>query len=205
MSQATTSKSRMRTMNKMPTIKIRFPAGRYHATTWGHHVNEGQIEWPPSPWRMLRAFVACGFNTQHWSEVPVEGRTLLQKLASVLPSYRLPSASAAHSRHFMPVGTLDKGREKTTLVFDTWANIGGDELVIRWGCDLTNDERELFSRLVDCLGYLGRSESWVEAEMLDDESAETIEFNAIPHHLGQQQGSGNSRKMFSTIGVRQLT
>ena len=90
----------------------------------------------------------------------------------------------------MPVGSLDKGREKTTLVFDTWANIGDDELVIRWDCDLTNDEHELFLRLVDCLGYLGRSESWVEAELLNDESAESIEFNAIPHHRGQQQGRG---------------
>ncbi len=174
----------------MPSIQIRFPAGRYHATPWGYHVNEGQIEWPPSPWRMLRAFVACGFNTHHWSEIPEVGRSLFLKLANVLPSYRLPSASAAHSRHFMPVGTLDKGREKTTLVFDTWANIGDNELVIRWDCDLTNEEHELFSRLVDCLGYLGRSESWVEAEVLDNELAETIEFNAIPHESGQQQGRG---------------
>ncbi len=174
----------------MPTIKIRFPAGRYHATTWGHHVNEGQIEWPPSPWRMLRAFVACGFNTQHWSEVPEVGRSLLLKLACELPSYRLPSASVAHSRHFMPVGTLDKGRERTTLVFDTWANIGDDELVISWNCELTTEELELFSQLVNCLGYLGRSESWIEAEILGDELVKTIEFNSIPHKSGLQQGRG---------------
>src|SRR2546421_700205 len=23
-----------------------FPARRYHATPWGHHVNEGLVEWP---------------------------------------------------------------------------------------------------------------------------------------------------------------
>jgi len=139
---------------------------------------------------MLRALVACGFNTQHWNEVPEVGRSLLLKLASVLPSYRLPTASAAHSRHFMPVGTLDNGREKTTLVFDTWANIGDDELVICWNCTLTSEEHELFSQLVDCLGYLGRSESWIEAEVLDEEIVETIEFNAMPHMSGQQQGRG---------------
>ncbi|MBX3423214.1 MAG: type I-U CRISPR-associated protein Cas5/Cas6 [Pirellulaceae bacterium] len=174
----------------MPAIKVSFPAGRYHATPWGHHVNEGQIEWPPSPWRLLRALVACGFATQHWREIPEAGRSLICKLADVLPSYRLPSASAAHSRHYMPVGTLDKGREKTTLVFDTWANIGDDDLVIHWDCSLTEDERSLFGKLVDCLGYLGRSESWIEAEVLDDNFIDSIQFTAVPHEHGQQRGRG---------------
>ena len=42
----------------MPIIKLNFPAGRMHATPWGRHVNEGAVEWPPSPWRILRALVA---------------------------------------------------------------------------------------------------------------------------------------------------
>ena len=174
----------------MPAIKVSFPAGRYHATPWGHHVNEGQIEWPPSPWRLLRALVACGFATQHWREIPEVCKALICKLADVLPSYRLPSASAAHSRHYMPVGTLDKGRERTTLVFDTWANIGDDDLVIHWDCSLTEEERLLFEQLVDCLGYLGRSESWIEAEVLDDSVNDSIQFNAVPHEHGQQRGRG---------------
>ncbi len=33
------------------SIAIQFSAGRFHATPWGHHVNEGLPEWPPSPWR----------------------------------------------------------------------------------------------------------------------------------------------------------
>lgn len=172
----------------MPTVRIRFPGGRYHATTWGHHVNEGQIEWPPSPWRLLRAFVACGFNTQQWMELPVVARSLFEKLCRYLPFYRLPSASAAHSRHFMPIGTLDKGREKTTLVFDTWANVSDDELVIRWDCILDTDETELLRTLVGCLGYLGRSESWIEAELFDDDGLENIEFNAFPHSDGRVLG-----------------
>ncbi|MCA9187919.1 MAG: type I-U CRISPR-associated protein Cas5/Cas6 [Planctomycetales bacterium] len=174
----------------MPTIRMRFPGGRYHATTWGHHVNEGQIEWPPSPWRLLRALIACGYSTQHWSEVPEVGRSLLQKLAGTLPSYRLPSACAAHSRHYVPLGSLDKGREKTTLVFDTWATLSDNELVIHWDCELTNDEEDLLARLIDCLGYLGRSESWVEASMANDTEASRIEFNAEAHREGQQRGPG---------------
>src|SRR3984893_16198064 len=98
-------------------LKLTFPAGRYHATPWGHHVNEGLVEWPPSPWRLLRALIACGYGTQGWGEMPPAAERLIESLAEKLPHYRLPSASVAHSRHFMPLGVLDKGREKTTLVF----------------------------------------------------------------------------------------
>ncbi len=168
----------------MPTLRLQFPGGRYHATPWGHHVNEGQIEWPPSPWRLLRALIACGFNTQGWSEIPPIARQLIEKLAATLPSYRLPGASAAHSRHFMPLGTLDKGREKTTLVFDTWADVADECLEIHWACELTDDETRLLSQLADCLGYLGRSESWVEASLLPKADAKVNGFDAMPHQAG---------------------
>lgn len=152
----------------MPTLQIRFPAGRYHATPPGHHVNEGLIEWPPSPWRLLRALIACGFNTQHWTEVPETARSLMEKFAEVAPTYRLPRAAAAHSRHYMPLGVIEKGREKTTLVFDTWADVTNEPLLVRWDCELMDDEQQLLARLAANLNYLGRSESWVEAELVDD-------------------------------------
>lgn len=171
----------------MPTVKYRFPGGRYHATPWGHHVNEGLIEWPPSPWRLLRAFVATGFSKLGWTELPHVARRLIDKFAAVLPLYRLPSASAAHSRHFMPVGVLAKGREQTTLVFDTWVNVGSDELTIHWPCELDADESELLVSLVSSLSYLGRSESWVEAELTSELPSE---WNAMPCQEGDHRGFG---------------
>jgi hypothetical protein len=36
-------------------IELRFLTGRFHATPWGRNVNEGVPEWPPSPYRLLRA------------------------------------------------------------------------------------------------------------------------------------------------------
>lgn len=189
----------------MPTVKFRFPGGRYHATPWGHHVNEGLIEWPPSPWRLLRAFIASGFSSQGWRDVPPVAQRLIEKLAAVLPKYRLPPASAAHSRHFMPIGEFKKPEvkkrtifqfaattsqradlynhftEDTTLVFDTWANVGDGELLIHWPCALDGEETELLSQLVASLGYLGRSESWVEAQLRD----ELAEWNAVPCKDGE--------------------
>jgi CRISPR-associated protein Csb2 len=40
------------------TISIRFLTGRVHLHPWQTHHSEGRVEWPPSPWRLLRAFVA---------------------------------------------------------------------------------------------------------------------------------------------------
>ena len=172
----------------MPTVKLRFPGGRYHATPWGHHVNEGLIEWPPSPWRLLRALIATGYSKLDWGEVPLVARRLIDKLAAVLPLYHLPAASAAHSRHFMPIGTLEKGREKTTLVFDTWANVGKGELLIHWPCQLDTEETELLQELIRTLSYLGRSESWAEAEVIADDP--TIKWNAVPCQQGEHRGLG---------------
>lgn len=174
----------------MPTLLLRFPGGRYHATPWGHHVNEGLVEWPPSPWRLLRALIGCGYATQGWAEVPAAGRRLVEALAATLPRYRLPAVSVAHSRHFMPLTIFDKGREKTTLVFDAWADVGDGALAVRWDCELDPEARALLAVLAGHLGYLGRSESWVEAELLAD-AVETAEhFDAYPHHEGRRAARG---------------
>ena len=75
----------------MITLAFRFFGGRYHATPWGHHVNEGLVEWPPSPWRLLRALLSCGYTRLGWNgAVPEEVVALLHKLVAVLPSYTLP-------------------------------------------------------------------------------------------------------------------
>jgi CRISPR-associated protein Csb2 len=44
------------------TLALRFPLGRYHATPWDRSANEGTTEWPPSPWRLLRALVATWYT-----------------------------------------------------------------------------------------------------------------------------------------------
>jgi CRISPR-associated protein Csb2 len=40
------------------SITIRFLTGRAHLHPWQTHHSEGRVEWPPSPWRLLRALVA---------------------------------------------------------------------------------------------------------------------------------------------------
>ena len=157
----------------MSTLELRFPSGHFHATpSWGHHVNEGLIEWPPSPWRLLRALIATGYTKLHWPDPnpPPVAASLLHKLASELPSYVLPAASGSHTRHYMPQGSIDKDRgvENTALVFDAFAHSIKDAMLVHWAVDLTLEEHNLLADLAKHLSYLGRAESWTEARLLPD-------------------------------------
>lgn len=172
----------------MATLVLRFPGGRYHATPGGHHVNEGLVEWPPSPWRLVRALIACGYSTQHWEQVPSEGRRLVEALSSALPEYRLPRAALAHSRHYMPIGKLEGGREKTTLVLDTFADVGDGVLWVRWPTKLDEEAQRLFDVLTTHLGYLGRGESWVLGESLSDDVPLPGTGRAFPHSESTRPG-----------------
>lgn len=148
----------------MIAIKITFPAGRWHATAWGTHVNEGVPEWPPCPWRLLRALLATWLWKDRRDE-PVL-RSLLEKLAAVAPDYLLPEAIAAHTRHYMPV--IEGKKETKTKIFDTFVHVAeGQALWIRWNVNLSADEGALLARLLASFSYLGRAESLVESELAE--------------------------------------
>lgn len=141
----------------MTAIELTFPAGRYHATGWDHHVNEGLVEWPPSPWRLLRAFIATWHlkAREELSEETVRG--LVDALSTSLPVYHLPSGAVSyHTRHYMPT----KG--STTKVFDTFIHLPADATVIVGWPEVELDQgwKEALSLLCSRINYLGRAESW---------------------------------------------
>lgn len=153
-------------------IGIRFPGGRYHATPWDRHVNEADVEWPPSPLRILRALIAVWHRKAdhaHFSEDEV--RRLIHAMAAESPVYCLPAGTLAHTRHYMP--TRSGTAEKPTLVFDAFLRVDPDEeLIAVWpDTDLGRAESELLDHLLARLGYLGRAESWAEARRLERWSA----------------------------------
>jgi CRISPR-associated protein Csb2 len=90
----------------------------------------------------------------------------------------------------MPIGVLEKGLEKKTLVFDTWADVGDGTLVVRWDCIVDLEAMALFGRLASHLGYVGRSESWTLAEALPDDTALPPGTDAYPHVDGQHGDRG---------------
>lgn len=170
----------------MIAIAIQFPSGRFHATPWGHHVNEGNPEWPPSPWRLLRSLVATwkrkldgadGIDTDTM-------RALLASLASP-PEFVLPPATTAHSRHYMP---WDKGwkpdepEKAKTKVFDAFVAVDrATEVIARWpDATLSDEQLQLLDVLLTHLGFLGRSESWCAVRLLSDREAATCVPNCTP-------------------------
>ncbi len=47
----------------MLTLRLSFPWGRYYAHPWGQNpARLTEAEWPPSPWRLLRAIAAAWFQ-----------------------------------------------------------------------------------------------------------------------------------------------
>ena len=145
-------------------LAFTFPWGRYHATPWGHHVNEGLVEWPPSPWRILRALYAAW--QQRVPDLPAS--TVHQVLAalSTPPTYRLPEFTMAHTRHWMPEGHFLA--TERTKVFDAFVAFQPEhQVVVTWPVDLGAAERAALRTLAAALSYLGRAESICDAALLD--------------------------------------
>lgn len=160
----------------MLSIVFTFPAGRYHATSWGRHVNEADVAWPPDLWRITRALIAVWHRKLDPIRFPRERlHELLVCLAEAEPpSFRLPeSAIHAHSRHYMP----GKG-DKRTLVFDAFARVADDDpVVIVWPALMLNaPQTEMLDALLENLGFLGRAESWVDARR----APAPVDCNCVP-------------------------
>jgi CRISPR-associated protein Csb2 len=167
----------------MLAISFSFPAKRFHATPWGRQVNEGAVEWPPSPWRILRSLIAVWHHK--FPDIPeAEIRNLIEELAP-LPYFRLPPASQGHTRHYMPQVNGEK-----TKIFDTFIAIEpSDQVVAIWNdVNLSDIYREILGKLLAAMTYFGRAESWVSAELLD-----SIEkgANALPLELGIEPEHGH--------------
>jgi CRISPR-associated protein Csb2 len=93
-------------------------------------------EWPPSPWRVLRALVSAAY-AEELSVADVE--PLIERLRG-LPRYRLPLAVAAHTRHWML--DVDDAGHKKTMIFDAFVAVDGGApdprpVTVAWPVDLT--------------------------------------------------------------------
>lgn len=163
----------------MPVLlRLTFPGGRYHATPWGRHVNEGVPEWPPSPWRLLRALIAVWKRTcPEFPDATV--KRVLEKLVAP-PSFYLPRHRVAHTRHYMP--WEKKGPQDRTLVFDTFISVERDKpLWIGWPeAKLDADAEQCLRQIVANLSFLGRAETMVEATLADGVDYAAVPWNCTP-------------------------
>lgn len=176
-------------------IGIRFLSGRAHLHAWGTHVNQERVEWPPSPWRLLRALLAvaakhtttvpdwdCVVPLNNWFEASSGEDTIpLSKLTQILlslaspPELWTPRVGIGQTRHFFPI--VEEGVEKNsgTAVIDAFVTIPSDlPFIIRWpDCSETLRLDDL-SPLLASMPYFGRAESWCDARLLSVDEMQDV-------------------------------
>lgn len=157
-------------------IEVELLAGRYHATPWGRHPNEGVAEWPPSPFRLHRALLDTWYRKH--PDIAESIVTQLLELLARPPVFMLPAAHASHTRSYLSQNDVDPTDKK--LVFDGFMAVDPNErCLIGWpGLVLPTQLHDAATKLVGSLAYLGRSESWVSARVLPDR--DDVAWNCVP-------------------------
>ncbi|MCC6222188.1 MAG: type I-U CRISPR-associated protein Cas5/Cas6 [Thermoleophilia bacterium] len=152
-------------------VAARFPFGRYAATPWFRSRREhvGNVEWPPSPWRIARALL-CTARRLGGGEVDAVV-ALVRRLAAVEPRYVLPPAAEVVYAQWMPQLEFDdhplagdrSENGHTLLDLDPEA-----ELLVSWpAIELEDPERDRLRRLLSATPFLGQSVSICELELRD--------------------------------------
>ena len=153
------------------TLEFKFLAGQYHATKWGHNVNEGIIDWPPSPWRIMRAIISS-WKIYLEDIENSEMEPILSEMCRSKISFKLPNAIQSHTRHYMPI----KGESEK--IIDSFMIINKDEcLYAHWhALNLEKGQKETLEKIVNKIKYLGRAESWCSVQIVSQD----IKPNCIP-------------------------
>jgi len=162
----------------MPLIlQQQFPLGRFHATRWKQNPFEDRHgEWPPSPWRFLRALAArwIQYSRETGDEETSARDDLLSRLAASTPEFVIPATTwradpSVRQYHKTAVEWTAKGRKDpaykksaTTLVPDVCRAIAPDDSVLWFWpqLDLPGVSRRLLDELLHRMLYFGRAESF---------------------------------------------
>jgi CRISPR-associated protein Csb2 len=163
-----------------------FPLGRFHATRWNQNPFEDRFgEWPPSPWRLLRALAARWFQySRETGDADTATRDrLLRTLAGCIPTFCVPELTwrGAPLRQYHRTGLegqykyrKDRITKKQVLDY-SFKQIGRtmvvhqyravpDSVPLYWVFELPakglgESEYALLGRLVERTLYFGRVES----------------------------------------------
>lgn len=151
-------------------LDVTLPFGRYSATPWGRHVNEGAVEWPPSPWRIVRA-LAASWHIHHPGLAADEVRSALEVLCAP-PAYHLPRHVTSTTRHYLPDANDKKAKRSTDLALNPFVAVSpGEKMRVVWEAPHTDAQLSTLARLAGTVFYLGRAESRVTLEVSEADEA----------------------------------
>ena len=164
----------------MIVIAVRFTAGQYIARPWGTLAEYDRHEWPPSPYRIVRAMTAA------WKyNLPDLGEELfsriVRRLASEQPSYCLPKVRRTHG------GRDGRGAPPP------WGISASDALYAVWpSATLAGDERAGLEEVLGHVHYLGRTDSWCDMRLVGADAARPpCRINCRPYsHRDDRSASG---------------
>lgn len=153
-------------------VRIVLLSGRYHAHAWGEaHFGMAGPEWPPSPWRLLRALAASWFNASGRDCTESKRNQLLETLARCgSPTIWIPRVSFQEIPYYQPI-VGEKGA-KRVLHFDHFAVFAATDgedatFYFEFPCELTFEQRDLLRTLLRRITYFGRAESRARLSLLD--------------------------------------
>jgi len=163
------------------TTSIHFLTGRAHLHPWQTHHSEGRVEWPPSPWRLLRALVAvagrglttlplalepCALEDEDSDLITLSRLTDLLCALSTAPTIWLPKTSGGHTRQYFPIHEGGVVVNTGSAVFDTFAVVLKEQPVLfHWPVLELDAQRERdLKLLLSRMTYFGRAESWCYTE-----------------------------------------
>ena len=165
-----------------------FPLGRFHATPWKvFPYDDPHGEWPPSPWRLVRAVLARSYQLDREIADSTEAHAALREslvrafatsnIEWQLPrsSWRGPGLRQYHPAEFkrVPASAKEPGMMayNTTKVLDNfWVTANGNAAPILWHFDGPDWTLPLIAHLDACLArmtYFGRAESITEIRRTD--------------------------------------
>jgi len=159
----------------MPIVlRQSFVFGRFHATPWrANAYDDPSGEWPPSPWRLLRALLARSYQMER-EGIPANDQMrerLVAAFACTTTAWHLPAASARGPilRQYQPgEHNVRRNSFRRTKVQD---NFWVPSAPLHW--HMTGDiwDRQLRIFLANCLDrilYFGRAESVCEMGLVGE-------------------------------------
>lgn len=157
-------------------LRQEFPLGRFHATPWrANPFDAPHGEWPPSPWRLVRAVTARWYQWARETDKEPDLAKLEQLQAALCKSsyaFHLPPDARRGSplRQYHPTEFGWRPAEKkkagtrsygTSLVQDNYWCVPR-ESPVWWfieGDDWTDDLRALLAQCLERMTYFGRAET----------------------------------------------
>lgn len=181
----------------MTALRIEFVAGRFHANPWERGMDDRDVEWPPSPWQLLRALVAG------WRRAGAPQRemflTLLDQMSEP-PAFLLPRATAGNTRHYGHLGPPKNGGAENTLALDSFIALEKNRESVPsahaiWShVEFDREQRSVLERCCEFVTYLGRPQSRCIVSVAD----------AVPGGEGLEGVDLSSRVMRPGPVVRRL-